>query len=226
MLLRSAAFVLALLTFASGALAQGLCQVRLSGVMAPKGHLVEVEIGTEAFPEGIILHVHLASGTTGAELADLIASRLERAEVGAKLSKVGDHAASLWIDGVTFVNLRLGAGLRGQISCTEGPPASLRVLPASAIKGTTGLVATASTAIIVQGRAPIRSQLHIEADLTEADEAAKAATAIWKAAAEGWVSERPGSDSWRPIKPKGGGIFTGFSAGLSGVSDARLEITL
>lgn len=213
------------LFLAAPASAEGLVQLRLEGRLE-KAHLVEIEVGTADVPDGVVLHVHLAKKTTGAELAELVASRLERAGAAVEVSSPRDGAASLWIDQTKFVHLRLGGGLVGTIACTEGAPETLKVVDESAIEGDSAVEVSASAALVVAGKAPIRSQLTLEVRLKGESSAADAATAIWEAAKEEWVSDRPGADSWHPIKPRAGGVLVGVSVTLLGEADRRLEVVL
>ncbi len=210
------------------ALAEGLAQVRFSGAVGPgiKSHLVEVEIGDAVGHDPVILHLHLAHGTTGAELAALVARRAKSAGLDVTLTASNDKGASLWIDRAAFVNVRLGAGLVADVSCVEGPPSLVKILPPQAIKQACRAHMTASTAIISNGRPPLRGSISLEAELQPKTDSAAIATALWEAGQKVWQSERPGSNAWRPIKAIEGGILTGFSATMEGKGDWRLEVTL
>ena len=224
---------------------QGLVQIRLAGeVSAPPahegggafGHLVEIEIDALSVEAdaSVVLHMHLASGTTGIELLQLVSSKLSAANIPATLSQGAPRnpkesksgGGSLWVEGATRVLLRLGGGLRGEVSCVEGPPQSIRIQPASAIEGPAQVMISASTAVIMKGRAPIRGRATLTASLEKAEHAAEAATALWKAATNKWVSDRPGGDTWRPLKMSSGAAITGVSIRLSGLGDWSLEVGL
>ncbi|QDV08490.1 hypothetical protein Poly30_40370 [Planctomycetes bacterium Poly30] len=242
----------------SDAAAQGLVQVYLGGVVqAPAsepdtdgdasgddasvsigshGHLVEIEVDALAgqLPAELLLHLHVAHGTTGLDLLQLVASRLERVGIIATLTGAataegaGAHATSgsLWIDAATRVHLRLGGGLVGEVSCVEGPPTAIRLIPGSAIGGPATVSVAASTAIVMPGRRPIRGRATFSASVADAENSAEAATALWTAATNRWVSERPGSDTWRPIKMASGATITGVSVRAAGRSDWGLEVSL
>lgn len=234
------------LTSAPAAALQGLVQLRLTGeVAAPSsegqgsgdfGHLVEVEIdssaGTE--PQSVVLHLHLANGTTGGELLQLVSAKLKLAGIPATFTPTQGtgkespwaRGASLWVEGATRVHLRLGAGLVGSLSCVEGPPQGIRLHPASAIPGSTLVFVSGSTAIVMKDRAPIRGRVTFSTALEKVEHAAEAATALWKAATGKWVSDRPGGDTWRPLKMSNGAALTGVSIRLGGQSDWALEIAL
>ncbi len=234
-----------LATSAPAAAVQGLVQLRVAGeVAAPHSdegqgdfaHLVEIEIASIAgdVAKSVVLHLHVAAGTTGAELLQLVSSKLTVAGIPATLttprapgapdSKA--QGASLWVEGTTRVHLRLGGGLTGAVSCAEGPPQAIRIHPASAIKGPTNVLVSGSTAIVMKDRAPIRGRATFSTVLEDAEHAAEAATALWEAATERWMSDRPGGDTWRPIKMKSGAALTGVSVRLEGASDWALEVAL
>lgn len=240
---------------ASTAAAQALVQVRMAGVVngpaddpslgdgatasldRSYGHLVEIEVdaaGRGSGPAEVVLHLHVAHGTTGAELLQLTAARLQRLGVAATLTGVSGANApgipptsgSLWIEGAMRVHLRMGGGLIGEISCVEGPPAAMRLIPGDAIEGGASVSVTASTAIVMPGRRPIRGRATFQAALTALENSAEAATALWTAAKDRWVSERPGTDTWRPIKMASGATITGVSVRVTGQSDWGLEVSL
>ena len=210
------------------ALAEGLAQLRLSGLVTEggEGHLVEIEIGDAAGHDDVVLHLHVAAGTTGAELAALVARRVKRAGIDVTLTPSNETTASLWIDRASFVNVRLGGGLKANLSCVEGAPSLVEILPPQSIKKSCEAFMTASTAIVTNGRPPLRGSISLRAALEPKIDSAAAATALWEAGQKEWQSERPGSKAWRPIKPVEGGILTGFSCRLSGSGDWRLEVTL
>ena len=214
----------------------GLVQIRLWGaVSAPAmdggggvfGHLVEVEIdaAVNGVRSGVVLHLHLAAGTTGEELLQMVSAKLAAASIRGKLA-VTESAGSLWVEGALRVHLRLGGGLVGEVSCAEGPPQSVRIRPASAMKSPMAVQVSASTAIVMNGRLPIRGRATFTASLEKAEHAAEAATALWEAAKGKWISDRPGADAWRPIKMSDGAAITGVSMRLTGEGDWALELEL
>lgn len=214
----------------------GLVQIRLSGaVSAPAtdgsggefGHLVEVEIDAvgNGGRSGVVLHLHLAAGTTGKELLQMVSAQLATASIRSSLA-VTESAGSLWVEGAMRVHLRLGGGLIGEVSCAEGPPQSVRIRPASAMTSPMAVQVSASTAIVMNGRPPIRGRATFKASLEQAEHAAEAATALWEAAKGKWISDRPGADAWRPIKMSDGAAITGVSIRLTGEGDWALEVEL
>jgi len=246
-LLRSFAVALVLGAASAPALAQGLCQLHFGGSIAVQdvvvtegdetsrrtrstGHLVEVEIGAFAgqAEKELALHIHLARGTTGADLAQLIAKRLERLGIDVTLGAAKGGEASLWIDGTRHVSLRLGGGISVDVACAEGPPKSLRLLPPSAILADARLTVAASTALILRDRAPLRSRVAADIELKADISSAAAAKKLWEATSKGWVSDRPGGDTWQPHKMQNGATITGVSFHLDspGGGDWRFELEL
>lgn len=248
-LLRSLAVALVLGTASAPVLAQGLCQLHFGGRIAvhdvvvsdgaagdqaPRtrstGHLVEVEIGAFAgeAERDLALHIHLARGTTGADLAQLIAKRLERLGVDVTLGAAKGGEASLWIDGARHVSLRLGGGISVDVACAEGPPKSLRLVPPNAILADARLTVSASAALIMRDRPPLRSRIATDIELKADTSSAVAAKKLWEATSKKWISDRPGGDTWQPHKMQNGATITGVSFHLDspGGGDWRFELKL
>lgn len=223
-------------------MAQGLCQVRFLGEVdayeepgpVAVGHLVEVEIGALTTagdePRELVLHLHLARGTRGAELTEIVGDRLRRLGIGVVRTGGEDDPGSLWIERARYVRLRLGGGLSAVVACSEGPPTALRVLPPSAIESTATLTVSASTARVLRGRPPMRDVAALELSLAPELSAAEVASLLSEAAAKAWVGERPRGDDWRPHKMVDGAAITGVSVQVSsetqGGGDWRLEVEL
>ncbi|MEM1452230.1 MAG: hypothetical protein AAGI22_24195 [Planctomycetota bacterium] len=245
-----ALLVSAVLT-AGGARAQGLCQLHFDGRVAvvdrlpvPKeeggkngetrrrstGHLVEIEIGILAnqVERDVVLHVHLARGTTGADLASLIASRLERLGTKPLLVDDGRGGASLWIESTRYVSMRLGGGLEVDVACAEGPPESIRVIPPSAVVADARLTVSASTALVMRDRPPVRGRAAADIELAADDSSAGVAAKLWESTSKTWISDRPGGASWQPLKMASGAVITGLSLHLDSEDggDWRVEIKL
>lgn len=226
-LARPLTLLLALFVLGPLAAAQGMVQLRFAGALdVERGHLVEVEIVEADTERELVLHIHLAAGTTGAELAQLVARRAERAGISLTAPQPVKGEGSLFVDAASKVRLRLGGGLVGEISCTEGAPSLVRVLPPSAIAVDGRVNIVGSSAVVTKDRPPIRRRAEFSAAVTPKMDAPATATALWKAGAERWMSERPGSDGWRPIKFVDGGVLTGVSARVEGPGDWRLEVSL
>jgi len=212
-----------LLALASLGTAQSLAQVRLGGVLT-RGALAEVEIGAvvEGEARRVDVHVFLATGTSGADLVGLVASRLTSSGIQVHAGPVGGErksAQTLFIEEALFVNLRLNGELTGSITCNVGAPDSLRVsvgqgedlvlhVQAGVFHPATGRHDTIELAVPVEpGLKP-----------------AKCAERLMKAAAAAkWASDRPSPEVWRPMRLADGRKITGFSVGFR---DARVELSL
>ena len=224
---RALGLLFLLLTFGPLAAAQGMVQLRFSGALwENSSHLVEVEIVEAESGNELVLHVHLAGGTTGAELAELVARRAERAGISLTAPAPVAGSASLFVDAASEVRIRLGGGLSGEVSCLEGAPSLVRVLRPTAIPAEAAVRVEGSSAIVTKGRPPVRKLGWLYAEVTPEMDAPATATALWRAGAKLWMSERPGSDGWRPIKLLEGGVLTGVSVRVSGAGDWRLEVSL
>lgn len=226
-LARVAVLIAVLIGGARAAHAEGLVQIALRGALADKGgaHLVEMEV-THADGE-LFLHLHLASGTTGGELAELFAQRLEAsgADVTLALRGEGDRG-SVWVDGVSKVALRLGGGLMAEVSCAEGPPAVVRCHVPSAIPGPMIVHVVASAAIPRSDRPPLRRRATLDVEVEADASADEVATALWKAAETKWMTERIGGTGWSPVKLLDGSVLTGVSVQLDTQADWRVEVEL
>ncbi len=248
-LLRSLGAVLVIALTSAPALAQGLCQLHFDGriaardviteegeegAVAPRsrltGHLVEIEIGAFAgtTEKDLVLHIHLAKGTTGGDLAQLIAKRLERLGVDVTLGSTAGGDATLWIERTRYVSLRLGGGLGVDVACAEGPPRSLRLVPPGAISADARMTVSASSALIRRDRAPLRSRATADLELEAGISSAAAAKKLWEATSKAWVCDRPGGDAWQPHKMQNGATITGLSFHLDspGGGDWRFELVL
>lgn len=240
----------ALATLAPAA-AEGLVQLRFGGRASDLlsaqdpdqrqalGTLVEVEVTARVSADTddpfdglrtLWLHVHVAPGTTGADLAALVSRRARDLGIRAITT---EGSGNLWIEAATEVNLRVGGGLAATIACAEGPPASLAVRPPARVRQGARLQVHASTVILPSGELPVRGMAALTVPLEPEASAASISAALASAGQGEWVSDRPKGDSWRPIRMVNGAAFTGFSCQLSpsaGTSQAsgdwRLELTL
>ncbi len=236
------ALILSALSLAPTAVAEGLLQVRfggwVSGVLPgadpasdPEsalavGQLVEVEIGAVVAdgPRDLILHLHLAPGTTGVELADLVASRLM--SLGVK-GVVTPGSGNLWIEDATHIHLRLGGGLHAQIALAEGPPVSLSVRPPTQRATAQILTVDVTTVIRPSGGLPVRGTAALAVPLAKDSSAASISAALMRAGQSKWISDRPKGDAWSPVRMKNGAAITGFSLSLgAGHGDWRVELSL
>lgn len=226
--------------------AGGLLQLRFTGevkrqliVSAPDdvarvaphgGQLVEVEVGALVADKShfVTLHVHLAPGTTGVELAALVARRLR--SIGVE-SVTAPGSGNLWIEDAEYLNLRLGGGLRAEIALAEGPPSSLAIRPPTREVVEQTLNVDVSTVSRPSGGLPVRGTAHLAIPLKADSSAASISAALTRAGQKEWISDRPAGDTWRPVKMKNGAAITGFSLNLGlgqeqGDGDWRAELRL
>jgi len=225
--------VLAATFLLPSARAEGLVQLSFLGSVEPlAGAPVEFEIG--AFPvdseagerreHRLQLELHLAPATSGAELATLIADRLRRLELGVVAPEPSGDSAQLFIEAVTFVNVRLGHGLHAIVTSSHGPPTGVRFERPKLNRAAAELVVSASTAHLhSEARGLTSFELSIGADV----HGAQVAGDLFKAALEAnWKAERPETDVWTPVKMKDGAELTGFSLALRSQGDWRIEMRL
>lgn len=219
----------------SPAAAEGLLQVRFSGAVdglserpagGLAGQLVEIELGAsvKGEPRDLTLHVHLAPGTTGAELAALLEERLRALGIrGVATAGTGN----LWIGDAAYLNLRLGGGLSAWIACAEGPPASLAVRPPTRRSGAQSFQVDVSTVLRPSGGLPIRGSASLTVPLKETSSAASISAALSRAGESKWISDRPKGDTWCPVKMSNGAAITGCSFTVNGsVGDWRVDLVL
>lgn len=223
--------------FAGGRIAdaQQLVQLRFEGALE-HAHLVEVEIlyEVESQPpaaEGFevrefFLHVLLAKGTSAVELGELVANRLDRDGAGLSVAPSPNQtAASLFIDRVRAVRLRVGAGLVCEVACMERAPHLVRVLGSGALDPAPAtLSVTGSGAIRRRNKPPLRRRFSFTSEVPRDAKAAEIASALWESAEKVWMTERRKGNAWGPIRFLDGSVFTGLSVRLESSADWRLEI--
>lgn len=210
--------------------AQGLVQITLEGALDREGGArVEVNVGAR-LPAGdreIDLGLHLARGTSGADLAGLLATRLERAGFDVLFPAPGtgaERAAHIFLEDALFVRLRAGHGLRATVTTPDAVPASVTIAPPHVRAEDARLVIGAST---YSQHTKKRGLQTIELSLGAQDHVVQVAEKLHKVALEaGWVGFRPESKSWRPSKLKDAATPTGFSIEVDSDGDWRLEVEL
>lgn len=239
MSLRSvAATLLCLLALTPAVRAEGLLQLRFGGRVNRTvfdeerktghfvGQLVEVEIGANVAgkPHALTLHVHLAPGTTGVDLATLVGQRLK--SIGIKTVATPD-SGNLWVESANYVHLRLGGGLRAEIALAEGPPASLAIRPPTGGAMEQALRVDVTTVIRPSGELPVRGAANLVIPLGKDFSAASISAELARAGQKEWISDRPTGDTWRPVRMSNGAAITGFSVGLINEHEAwRVELRL
>lgn len=239
MSLRSiAAALLCLLALAPAVRAEGLLQLRFGGAVNrsvwddgldqgfPVGQLVEVEIGAKVGDKthSLTLHVHLAPGTTGVDLARLVERRL--GSIGIRTVARPD-GGNLWIERAEYVHLRLGGGLHAEVALAEGPPTSLAVRRPTREVAEQQLHVDVTTVIRPSGGLPVRGAARLAIPMGKDSSAASISAALARAGQKEWISDRPTGDTWCPVRMTNGASITGFSLGLShGPGDWRVELRL
>lgn len=203
--------------------AQSLAQLSIGGSLV-RASRVEVEVGAMVAGEArrLDVHVFLAAGTSGSDLAVLVARRLEasgfRAYLGGSAGAPGPRA--LFIEEALFVNARVGDGLLGTVTSAEAAPSSLRV-----VAGEGADLDLALSAAVVNPATRVHSTVSLRVPLQAGMHAAKCSEALMRTAAgAGWASDRPGSESWRPIRLADGSRFVGFS--VEAPAGCRVELRL
>ena len=239
MSLRSvAAALLCLLALTPAVRAEGLLQLRFGGRVNRAvfdqerktghfvGQLVEVEIGANVAgkPHILTLHVHLAPGTTGVDLAALVGRRLN--SMGIKTVGTPD-SGNLWVESAEYVHLRLGGGLRAEIALAEGPPKSLAIRPPTGGAMEQTLRVDVTTVIRPSGELPVRGAANLVIPLGKDSSAASISAELARAGQKEWISDRPTGDTWRPVRMSNGAAITGFSMGLINEEESwRVELRL
>jgi hypothetical protein len=236
--IRSVCAVLALLALPTGAAAQGLVQLSLEGrvdleaagiARGKAGTHVEVEVGAlvAGEPRKVELHLYLAHGTTAADLGSLVAKRLERAKfdvIATEPTTTGTPRGNVFIEDALYVNLRLGGGLTGAITTSEGAPASIKVERPGLGEEQAKLTLSGST---FSPHDKKRSAVSFELEIEATDHSPHISEALnEQGTKQGWLSERPAADSWRPMKLRTGEAFSGFSIRLDSPADWRIEVAL
>ena len=231
---------------AAPARAEGLVQLHFEGRIAPPGGArVEIEVGGTATRDGQLadfgqkvdfgMYLHLGRGTGARDLVALLAQRLrdqglDVVEPAGAAATDGDAAArtppgaSLFVDRVRYVRIRLGTGLQGAVTLCEEAPIAVRVLPPGQTKAGARLYVGASTFTPHTGDHSLRAlELELGSEASAPEVSEKLAQ---RAIASGWVCERPALDSWRPHQMLDGARITGCSIELESGADWRLEVEL
>ncbi len=227
--------LLALLVVAAlslSARAQGLVQIILDGEIDPAGGArVEVDV-TFRTPLAerattMSLGVLLGERTTAVDVAALVSRRLEQA--GARVIFTGSTApgrgpASVFVEDVTSIGLRLGRGLSASITLCEDRPASLRLSPGLESKSGATLLVSAQT---YEAQARLPGRLSYDIAFEDKADAADAASKLVKTALDkGWFSEVEAHEVWRPGATTEGASIVGFSVHLRSNADWRIDVTL
>jgi hypothetical protein len=218
-------YLLSFLSLAPGARAEGLAQLTLEGVVDPQaGGRVEFSVGARRTkggePRQVDLGLHVAGGTTAADLLELLASRLESAGLGivhARRSAAGATSSQLFVEDAIFLQVRIGYGLSATITACEAAPISLRVIGSDGLRAAGTLTMSASTWNLHTEKAG-NASLAIE--LKEGEHGSGVAERLFRVATEGgWIA-----DEWAPTRMGGGARVRGMSVRLDSKADWGLRV--
>jgi len=222
----------ALVLLALPASAQGTVQVMLYGhVQNPTGTTIDVEFavraedGTER--TAVAVHMALLPNTRAFDVVALLDARLTEAKVRhvAPAPPSDPNQATLFVDGLTRVQLRVSDGLSATIGLPEGAPSSVQLLPPLARSGKASLEFHGVTSDArLRKRGVIDFGLELAADATPTMAVESLANACARA---NWLSERPTHETWKPSATFEGLelVGTSFSLGTS-QADWGLELRL
>ena len=224
---------LAFLLLSAPSRAQGLIQLTFQGeITAEGGAPVEIEMGAFAGKEEHVLplHAHLAQGTTATQVAGLLAHMLRRQSIEHRLFEEPTRAdgspgiAQLFVNDVTFVNLRLGHGLSVDVTLCQGGPQRLRIDAPRAYKMPAEISIYAST-LHRQMQSSGKAIVRVTAS-TDDDAGDLAERLVHRSIESGWIARRPSVDSWSPVKMGDGSEIVGCSIRIETEGDWRLEVSL
>jgi hypothetical protein len=205
--------------------AQSLAQIRFEGKL-DRAQWVEVEVGAtvKGADRRLDVHVFLGPGTTGSDLASLVAGRLEASGFFTHLGEpdADRQGRTVFVERALFINARVGGGLRAVLTACEGPPTSLRVFSPPEGQANLRLRVVAGAVNPVDKSVGIVS---IEVDMVAGSHVSRCSEQLLTAAGKArWMSERPETDSWRPVQMAAGARFNGLS--VTGEKGWRLELDL
>jgi hypothetical protein len=223
---------IALVLLALPAAAQGTVQLMLTGsVQNAKGTSIDVEFavraadGSEA--QAVSLHVVLLGSTSASDVAALIAARLAEAKIRHVPPAAGGERdrATLFVDGVTRVLLRVGDGLGATIGLCGGAPISVQLLPPLARPGKASLLFRGTTQDVrLRQRGSIEFGVELQAECTPTQAVELLANACARA---NWLSERPSHETWKPSPNFEGLQLVGTSFALdTTAADWGIELRL
>jgi len=222
----------ALVLLSLPATAQSTVQLMLTGsVQNPKGGSIDVEIAVRG-PDGregtvVSLHMVLLSSTTALDVATLLDARLTEAKIRhvAPAAASERDRATLFVDGVSRVLLRVGDGLHARVGLPEGAPTSVQLLPPLSLPGKANLFVRGTTQDArLRQRGSIEFSVELAADSTPTQAVELLSNACARA---NWLSERPNHDTWKPSPNFEGLQLVGTSFDLdTTASDWGIELRL
>lgn len=206
--------------------ASGTVQLTFDGELSPPGGarvVVAIAAGIGAAAREVRLDLHLAAGTSGADLAALLADRCAAAKLEVLAPAARGPRAHVFVEDARSVTLELDAGLGGAVTVCDGAPELLRVeTPGGPETGPVRLVVAASA---VHGHTARRTRSSIELGLEPGLGPAQISERLLARAVEaGWVCERPGVEGWRLSHLEDGSRITGFGVELRAERPWRLEL--
>jgi hypothetical protein len=224
--------LVALAFFALPVSAQNSVQLMLSGeVRSDTGSAVDVEIAAkpmEGIPaRSVVLHVTLLPRTSALDLALLLDARLSEAKIRhvAPAPASERTQATLFVEDVSRILVRVSDGLGAAIGLPLGGPASAELLAPLSRRGKGRLTFHGLTH---DSRMHQRGTVDFGIDLDAETHATLAVERLSNACAEAhWLSERPTHETWRPALAYEGLDLVGTSFTLdSSAADWGLELRL
>ncbi|MFT4539002.1 MAG: hypothetical protein ACI841_000910 [Planctomycetota bacterium] len=229
-MMRLALLLISLLSTVSLAEAESLAQLTIDGrIDISGGARVEIKVGAlrqkDMKAHEVSLGVHLAEGTTGADVIELLSARLRLAGImvmAVSRSGIETDSPHLFIEATRFIQVRMASGLTTTITTCEAAPASLRVLSSDVSSAAGRLTMTASTWHMHTEKAGT-SQLAI--DLLIDQHGSAVAESLFKVAMKaGWIGERISADEWAPSRMVDGSRARGMSIKLESKADWGLRV--
>lgn len=210
--------------------AEGLVQLSFAGQIERFGG-ARVELSVEARSGEELRRVelvpHLARGTGAADVAALLADRLQGAGIVVRPRTIGRAdglRAHVFIEGTVAVRVRAGHGLSVSVTTCEEPPLSVALQSPRANVSTARVVISAST---MHGHTEARELRTFEVELEPSLPGAQYSEVLFRTAIENrWIAERPEGRAWRPVRMADGSRITGVGVDVDTAGDWRLEVTL
>ena len=222
----------ALVLLALPASAQSTVQLMLAGHVQPgTGTAVDFEFGVRgsdgAEAQTTALHMVLLQSTSALDLAILISARLDAAKVRHVAPAAGSdrEQATIFVEGITRLQVRVSDGLRAVIGLPEGAPTSVLLMPPLAHSGKSHLSFHGVTNDArLRKRGAVAFAVDLLADTTPTLAVESLANACARA---NWLSERPSHETWKPSPSFEGQDLVGTNFALdTSESDWGIELHL
>ncbi len=223
--------VVALVALSVVAQARGSVQLQLAGEVSNEtGSSVDLEVsarGDGPEPKLAALHLFVLPHTSAADIAALFARRLEALHIAHVLTSGPEsrERASLFIEGISRIEVRVSDGLSATLGLPEDAPAAVQVLPPLARRGKGSVRFHGAT---WDARMRQRGAIDFRVELAEDTSPTGAAEAFVTACSQAhWLSEKPSHESWRPSDSLEGVGLAGTSLAVdSRAADWGLELRL